>query len=179
MLPTDWSTDGQYIVYSQIGQTGYDLWVLALTPERKASPYLQGPFNEDHGRFSPDGHWVAYISDESGRYEVYIQPFPATGGKWQISRDGGAQPVWRRDGKELFYLASDSTLMAVPVTGGGAFEAGTPVPLFKTAISQPTGIRNQYAVSADGRRFLIITPTREMQSAPLTVVLNWTAGLKK
>lgn len=153
--------------------------MFTLAPAGKAAPYLHGPFNEDQARFSPDGRWVAYISDESGRYEVYVQPFPATGGKWQISRNGGAQPVWRRDGRELFYLASDGTLTVVPVSSGVAFEAGAPSPLLKTVISQPTGIRSQYAVSADGRRFLILAPAGESTGPSLTVVVNWAAGLKQ
>ena len=107
-------------------KTGYDLWVLPLEGDRKPQPYLQTQFRENQGQFSPDGHWVAYTSDESGRLEVYVQPFPAAGGKWQISTNGGENPKWRRDGKELFYLGLDRRLMAVEVKTAPTFEAGLP-----------------------------------------------------
>jgi hypothetical protein len=126
---------------------------------------------------SPDGRWIAYVSYEAGRHEVYVRPFPSGDGRWKISVDGGLEPVWRRDGSEIFYLASDRRLMAVPVKTSPSFEAGAPRAQFMTRMSPPTwaAIRNQYAVSADGQRVLM----RGVMSQPITVVSNWMAALKK
>jgi len=119
---------------------------------------------------------VAYVSNESGRNEVYVAPFPGPGGKRQVSTAGGGQPRWRRDGTEIFYFPPDNTLMAAAVNGRGAsFEVGVVKPLFET---RGTGTRYQYAVTADGQRFLINTASEQAASAPITVVVNWTAGLK-
>ena len=121
--PSDWSKDGQYIAFtSSSSKTKLDLWVLPMFGDRKPIPFLQTSFNEDGPRFSPDGHFIAYYSDDSGPYEVYVQPFPASGAKWQISSGGGMQPRWRRDGKELFFMAPNRNLMAVDVNlGKGTF----------------------------------------------------------
>ena len=141
-------------------------------------------FSEDQGKFSPDTHWIAYVSDESGRSEIYVQPFPAPAGggsKMQVSRDGGNQPRWRRDGKELFYLALDGRLMAVDVTEGPIFKVGVAESLFQARVVH--GRKESFLdvlpwdVSPDGKRFLI--EMVKTPSAPLTVVLNWTAELKK
>ena len=179
--PADWSRDGKFIIYTNLSQnTKTDLWVLPMTGEKKPVPYLQSPFSEDHARFSPDGHFVAYTSDESGRVEVYVQTFPVSGGKWLVSRDGGAQPRWRRDGKEIFFLAPDRKLMAADVKlEGSTFESGNPKALFQTPVVSYPNPRNVYDVSGDGRRFLIITPLQENTSTPITVVTNWTADLKR
>jgi Tol biopolymer transport system component len=135
-----------------------------------------------HAQFSPDVHWIAYTSDESGRNEVYVRPFSATGSdggaiaeqKWTISKDGGHGPHWRSDGKELFYLAPDGHIMAVPVAASDAsFQPGTPHALFQT----PRGFA-AWDVAVDGKRFLFAVPERETQT-PFTVILNWTALLKK
>ncbi len=176
--PLSWSPDGRFILYSSAGsQTGIDLFVLPLTGDRKPFPFLQTQFNEGQGQFSPDGRWVAYASDEAGKFEIYVAPFPGPGGKWQISTAGGSFPRWRRDGTEIFYLAPDTTLMAAGVNGkGSTFQVGAVMPLFKTRV---TGPRYEYGVSADGQRFLINTPPGQAASTPITVVLNWTAGLKK
>jgi len=156
------------------------LWVLPMTGEQKPAPFLQSVFNEDHARFSPDGRFVAYASDESGRFEVYVQTFPASGGKWLVSANGGAQPRWRRDGKELFYIAPDRKLMAVDVKAeASTFVVGVPKALFQTHVISYPNPRNIYDVSADGQRFLIITPPEETTSTPVTVVANWTADLKR
>src|SRR6185503_11871023 len=128
------------------------LWVLPLARERKATRYLDSPFNQHQARFSPDGRWVAYTSDESGRNEVYVQPFPdPSGGKWMVSREGGTQPRWRRDGKELYYLSFDSRLTAVEVNAGQAFQAGTPKALFPVPILGGNAVGNvhRYDVTAD------------------------------
>jgi Tol biopolymer transport system component len=140
--PDDWSLDGKFILYENVDpKTKYDLWVLPMFGDRKPLACLQTEFNETHARFSPDGRWVAYVSDESGRAEVYVQSFPATGGKWQISSGGGDEPLWRRDGKELFYVAADGKLMAAEVNqSASTFQAGVPKPLFVSLPATPATI---------------------------------------
>jgi Tol biopolymer transport system component/predicted Ser/Thr protein kinase len=172
----DWSADGKLILYSrQDPKTRWDLWVLPLDGDRKPRPYLQSEFNETHGQFSPDGHWVAYDSDESGRQEVYVQQFPAAGGKWQISSAGGSEPKWRRDGKELFFLGADRGVMAVDIKTSPRFEAGIPRGLFQHAsISMNDYTAYYFAPAADGQRFLMLSTPQGTEDAPITVVLNWT-----
>jgi Tol biopolymer transport system component len=141
----------------------------------------QTPFQEAQGQFSPDGRWLAYVSNESGRNEVYVRAFPSGDGKRLVSIQGGIEPKWRRDGKELFYLALDRKLMAVPVSTGSTFEAAPAVALFETRMSvllTAAYSRNQYVVSADGQRFLINQPPAGASSSPITVVVNWPATLK-
>jgi Tol biopolymer transport system component len=175
---TDWSPDGRYVLY-HFSRQSLDLWVLPLFGERRPEPFLRTDFQEMSGRFSPDGRFVAYVSNESGRFEVYVQSFPASGGKWQVSNGGGAAPRWRRDGRELFYLSADRKLMSVEVGGSAdTFEAGVPKPLFETRVDSITGAP-LYDVSADGQRFLINVPVEENAPASVTVVLNWTADLKR
>ena len=124
MFPSDWSADGRFIAYYRMDlKTQLDIWTVAMDGERKPVPYLHGDFNESQPQFSPDGRWMAYVSDESGSRQVYVQSFPTLGGQRQISAEGGAQPRWRRDGKELFYLAADRKLMAVTVKSGRRFES--------------------------------------------------------
>ena len=133
-------------------------------------------FDERQGQFSPDGKWIAYQSNESGRFEIYVQPFPGPEGKSLISTNGGGQVRWRRDGKELFYIALDGRLMAVPVqpaSSGQAVDSGTPVPLFATPVGGAPQVRQQYIVSSDGQRFLMKTVTEEAGPSPITVILNW------
>jgi hypothetical protein len=169
----DWSRDGRFLIYfTPSPKTGVDLWVLPLEGDKKPIPFLQTTFNEDHGAFSPDAHWVAYTSNESGREEVYVQPFPATGGKYQISQNGGAQPMWRGDGRELFFLAPDSTMMAASIAIGSGVEAGIPQALFASGAAM-IGNRHQYAVTRDGQRFLVNVPQQGSTPTPLTVVVNW------
>lgn len=177
--PLDWSPDGRFLLYRSIGQsTSNDLWVLPLSGDRKPVPFLVTKYSEANGHFSPDGRWVVYNSTESGRNEVYVAPFPGPGSKWQISTGGGDYPRWRHDGAEIFYLAPDNQLMVAAVNGkGSTFEAGVVKPLFGTRAAP--GLRGSYAFSADGQRFLINTLPQQSGSAPITVVLNWTAGLKK
>jgi dipeptidyl aminopeptidase/acylaminoacyl peptidase len=156
---------------------GWDLWLLPLDGDRQPVPYLQTPANEMLGQFSPDGRWMAYASDESGRRQVYVQAIPANGDKRQISTTGGGQPRWRRDGHELFYVADDQTLMAVPVKTDVTFEMDTPRPLFQL---DPISVRTVFAYqpASDGRRFLVTTPVGGT-TPPITVVLNWQEELKR
>jgi Tol biopolymer transport system component len=180
----DWLTtpDGrQFILYeSDEPKNRFGLYVLPLFGDRKPFTLLNTAFNETHAQFSPDGRWVAYVSDESGRAEVYVQSFPVSGGKWQVSTTGGDQPQWRRDGRELFYMAPDKNLMAVTVTPGDSFEAGAPVSLFTTRIptTSLTDDRNNFVPSADGQRFLVINLVEEGNTQPITLVLNWASALK-
>jgi Tol biopolymer transport system component len=179
--PSDWSRNEQYVAFiSASPTTKLDLWVLPMFGDRKPIPFLQTSFNEDGARFSPDGHFIAYYSDDSGPYEVYVQPFPASGAKWQISSGGGLQPRWRGDGKELFFMAPNKNLMAVDVNlGNGTFEAGVPKMLFQTRSIGYPGPRNTYECSADGQRFLMNSLQSDAGSIPVNVVLNWTADLKR
>ena len=152
--------------------------VLPLSGDRKPQVFLQTPFAEQMARFSPDGKWVAYVSDESTRQEVYVQSFPPSGGKWQVSTNGGSTPRWRRDGQELFYLASDSRIMSVDVKAGAAgFEVSSPKVLFEAPVDTPSGT-NRYDVSPDGQRFLVNAPAENTSSASMTVVINWLADVK-
>ena len=135
-------------------------------------------FNEDAAAFSPDGRWIAYSSNESGQFQVDVQPFPPTGGKYQVSKNGGTQPMWRGDGKELFFLAPDLSLMAVDIASGPAFRAGSARRLSQTQAVAPSGLTGQmaYDVTSDGQRFLVKVPA---SFSPITVVVNWTALLQK
>jgi len=147
--------------------------------ERKPFAILRSSFDDIEGQFSPDGQWLAYVSDESGRYEIYIQTFPEAGGKWQVSNGGGSDPSWRGDGKELYYRSPDQKLMAVEIkTAGTDFQAGVPQALFPIRI-RPGNPRNKYAPSPDGQRFVIAAPLGRDAMAPTTIVLNWPAGLGK
>jgi Tol biopolymer transport system component len=180
--PNHWSLDGKYIVYDEHSSTKQDLWIIPMTGDRKPVPFLVTPADETDAKFSPDTRWIAYSSDESGRREVYVQGFrpdraPAAGvGKWQISPSGGSQPAWRRDGKELYYIAGGMMMSVVVKSTATGLEPGAAVPLF------PTNTRGAlpYDVAADGR-FLVNTITEEDSAASgsLTVVLNWTASLKQ
>jgi hypothetical protein len=140
---------------------------------------LQSSFNEGDGRWSPDGRWLAYTSNESGTWDVYVQPFPALDRKWRISPDGGSQPKWRADGKELYYVGPDQRLMAVPVTADAEFRAGVPAALFQLRMLPfpPTQPRQQYAASGSGERFLVNSFVEPAVPSPVTIVLNWTAAL--
>jgi Tol biopolymer transport system component len=175
-VPKSWSPDGELIVYTQINPgTGADLMAVPVNGDRKPFPVVQTNATEDQGQFSPDGHWLAYMSNESGQAEIYVIPFPAVpGAKWLVSRGGGVQPRWRRDGKEMFYISSDSKMMSVEVTTRPSFQSGTPRPLFQSEIVD-TGIRTgpmSWDIAPDGNRFLIISP-KDSDTPALTVTLNW------
>jgi eukaryotic-like serine/threonine-protein kinase len=192
--PTDWSRDGKFLLYSvEDPKTKSDLWILPMEPEGEHKPvvFLQTPFSETQGQFCPGPEktprWVAYSSDESGRFEIYVHPFPAgssgSSGKFQISTGGGLQPRWRADGKELFYIAPDGKLMSVEVKTSSTFEAGVPKALFSTRI-YGGGVAStrvvRYSVASEGRRFLIDSYVQvEENPGPVTVLLNWFAAVKK
>lgn len=181
-FPDSFSPDDKYLLYDEYSPIGSDLWVLPMTGDKKPFPYLKTSANEAHGCFSPDGKWIAYTSDESGKTEIYVQGFPATnGGKWQVSTAGGDQPQWRHDGKELFYVAPDQSLVSVEVRSSeSGFSSSTPKALFKAPIySGITTTRNDYLVAADGQKFLINTPLEDTAKLPITIVLNWTGLLKQ
>ena len=182
--PTDWSPDGRLLLYRSVDpKTGYDLWALPMNGDRKPFPVVKTNFDERDAQFSPDGKWIAYQSNESGRFEIYIQPFPGPGSKLQVSTNGGAQVRWGPNGKELFYIALDARLMAVPIrlaSNPQTAEPGSPTPLFATRVGgalQGTFMQ-QYDVSSDGQRFLMNTITEEAAS-PITVILNWNPEAKK
>jgi eukaryotic-like serine/threonine-protein kinase len=180
---TSWSRDGHFLLYSAVDpETKSDLWVLPLQGDRQPIPFLRTEFSESSGQFSPDGYWVAYISDESGRDEIYVRDFSSgvaqgswdAAGKWLISKGGGTSPRWRGDSKELFYVASDGNLMAVNISSKPVFQAGAPMPLFQL----PPGFIGG-DVTADGKRFLVGVPVGQSTSVPFTVMLNWQTSLQK
>jgi serine/threonine protein kinase len=179
---TSWSRDGRFLLYTtENPETKNDLWVLPLQGDGKPTPFLRTEFNESSGQFSPDGHWIAYTSDESGSDEIYVREFSSgsegsrdAAGKWLISKSGGTEPRWRGDGKELFYVAPDGKLMSVEISAKPVFQAGMPRPLFQL----PLGFIGVEGTS-DGTRFLIGVPVAQSASVPFTVVLNWQTTLKK
>jgi Tol biopolymer transport system component len=175
----DWSRDGRYILYSNFDPATYwDLWVLPTFADRQPMPFLKGQFNERQALFSPDGSWIAYSSDESGKNEVYVRSFPATGFKLQVS-NGGGDSRWSHDGKELFYIALDKKLMSVELkTVSGKLIAGVPRILFETDVVPLRDMRNHYDVSSDGR-FLFAKPVQKASDATINVVVNWAADLKR
>jgi len=179
-VPTDWSRDGRYVAYTQANKEGnLDLWALPVSGEGKPILVLQTPFNESNGMFSPDGRFMLYQSNESGRIEIYVRSFPGPGGKWQISTAGGADPHWSADGKEITYRTLDQKVTSVEVkTNGDAFEAGVPRTLFLGRF-QPGTVRNRYAPAPDGQKFLVVSPLGRDAMAPTTVVLNWWMALEK
>jgi Tol biopolymer transport system component len=175
---TDWSFDGRLIVYeSKDRKTDLDLWTLSVRGDRREAPYLQTEFAERLGRLAPNGRWMAYVSNESGRDEVYVRPFPLSSGKWQISTAGGTEPRWRRDGQELFYLAADQRLMAVPVQSSSRLEHGVPRMLFEARMIQDKTWG--YDVTPDGQRFVVGLAVGGSPPAPINIVLNWAAALSR
>jgi Tol biopolymer transport system component len=172
--PTDWSPDGRFLLFRQTT----DIWALPLTGDKKAFPVVATDAAERDGQFAPNGQWIAYQSDESGQFEIYLAQFPGGGGKRRVSTNGGAQVRWRADGAELFYIGLDDRLMSVPVkfNASGEVEIGSPTPLFATRIGGAVQavVRQQYIVSRDGQRFLMNT-VPEQRMAPITVIVNWKA----
>jgi len=180
--PSGWSSDGRLLFYNSVHpQTGGDVWALPLVGKREPYPVIRTVADEHYGTPSPDGRWLAYISNETGAYEVYVEAFPATGFKRQISTLGGFEPHWRLDGKELFYRAPNQTLMAVEVKSKPAtLEFSPPKALFATRIQwmEIQAVAHHYAAAPHGQRFLMMSATDEALASPVTVVLNWTAALK-
>jgi Tol biopolymer transport system component len=175
-LPTSWSSDGRFLLYnsgSTTPRTGNDLWVLPLVGQQKPYLFLQTSFNEGRAQFAPDGRWIAYASNESGRNEVYVASFPGPVGKWQVSTGGGGSPRWRHDGRELFYVALDGNLMTAAVNSReSVFEIGAVRPLFKPRMrDQFNGLA--YDVTADGDRFLVNTLVDRTASSSITLIVNW------
>jgi Tol biopolymer transport system component len=176
----DWSRDGRYLLYRENHpKTDWDLWALPLEGDRKPVALVQTVFRDDTGQFSPDGKWIAYNSNETGRPEVYVQAFPTPSGKWQVSDNGGADLKWRSDGKELYYETSEGSIMAAEIrTGPRGIESGTPRRLFSAAIQSV--VLHSFDATADGQRFLLLMqPAGTQADSPLTVVLNWQAALRK
>jgi len=178
--PMSWSPDGQLLAFVEVSPTtGWDIWVLRLS-DRKAEAFLQTPFNEGAPRFSPDGRWLAYISDESGRFEIYVQPYPGPGGKWLISTEGGTEPVWNPNGRELFYR-SGGKMMAVDIATQPGFTASKPRVLFEGQYLPTPATAPNYDVSPDGQRFPMVKPSEAGEAAPtqINVVLNCFEELKQ
>jgi serine/threonine-protein kinase len=203
-IPGSLSPDGRLLAFAEVNPaTGYDIWIMQMgdpSPSsgqapsassgqvpsagsgqvRKAQPFLRTPFNESVPVFSPDGRWLVYTSDESGRFEIYVQTYPGPGGKWQISTEGGTEPLWNRNGRELFYRSGDK-MMAVDITTQPGFAAGKPKVLFAGQYLPTPGTLSNYDVSPDGQRFLMIKPGEQAQGRPtqINVVLNWFEELKQ
>jgi len=170
----DWSADGKLLLFNLNNK---EMHAVPVIGDRKPYPVLKAPFTQLQGRLSPDGRWIAYASRESGRLDVFVQNFPPSGGKWQISTNGGVEPTWRRDGKELYFL-NGTKLNAVDVTASGSsFEAGIPKELFD--VEATTGRRNNYVATADGQRFLFVTVPKSLDTVPFVVVQNWRSALKR
>jgi Tol biopolymer transport system component len=189
MAPTSWSRDGRFVLYTKAdAQTNTDIWVLPMVGDRTPWVFVKTPFREVYGEFSPDGRWVAYQSNESGRPEIYVRPFvppreagqPTAGGQWQISTEGGITPAWQPDGKVLYYLNPAGEMVAAPITVvGNALEPGAPVVLFATHITgggADVQLGRQYDVAADGR-FLIDTEVAAA-AVPITLIQNWNPAAK-
>jgi Tol biopolymer transport system component len=186
LQPTDWSRDGRFIVYGRRdSKTQWDVWVVPANgggTDRKPVLYRQTPFNEHHGRLSPDGRWMAYASDESGRWEVYVGGFPGGAARRQVSAGGGVEPRWRADGNELFYVAPDGTLTAVTLGfDHQSVRPAAPQPLFTARFGEFGAeiFRPWYAPSHNGQKFLVNVVVEETASSPVTMVLNWPAAMPR
>jgi Tol biopolymer transport system component len=182
--PNDWSSDGRWLLYTSpkpTSATDNDLWALPMTNGSAGTPvvYLEAPGRQQQAQLSPDGRFVAYGSDQSGTFEIYVQPFPdASQGKWMVSSGGGVEPRWSRDGRELFYF-SGQALMAVSVSLTPTLSLGTPVKLFDAAIQAGyVNDSHRWQVGPDGQRFLLLVPAGQQQAPPLEVIVNWPALLQ-
>jgi len=181
LTPTQWSVDNRYLVFTRTQGVGgsTDIWALPLSGDRKPFPVIQTPWSETNGVLSPNGRWIAYQSSEGLPTEIYVQPFPPTGGKFQVSRNGGFHAMWRPDGRELYFISTDARMMAAAVDTTGQFQWSAPTALFgvNTLVAQgPYG--RQFAVSKDGR-FLVSVLQQQTTTLPLTVVVNWPSAVQK
>src|SRR4029078_146696 len=178
--PNSWSPDGRFLLYNRIDpKTGPDIWVLPIEGQKKPFVFLQTPFSETAARFSPDGKFVVYVSQDQGPPEVFVQTFPASGNRWQISTKGGRAPAWRGDGKEIFYVSGDNKLVAVDVTTGNNFQVGIPKPLFDLTPLGAVSFGNvNFAPSLDGQQFLITRQRETSASLQYVVVQNWLSEKK-
>jgi Tol biopolymer transport system component/predicted Ser/Thr protein kinase len=178
VYPADWSRDGRFIALMRRGgETRWDIWAMPMDGAGEPFAVLESGFSEVRPRFSPDGRWLVYNSNESGDMEVYVTQFPGPGGKWQVSTSGGTEAEWSADGSEIFYLDPSQNLVAVPVSTGETFKAGMPETLFEAGLFPFVG-RNRYLVTDDGQRFLMLSPISGESVRPISVVLNWHAGLE-
>jgi len=179
IVPNSWSPGDQQILCTHLSPSGEHL-ELVPSAGGNPTPFQEGPGSQRNGQISPDGKWVAYASDESGNWEIYVTTFPGAAGKWQVSRGGGTEPRWRGDGKELFYLGPTGMLTAVPVNTVTAFSTGTPTPLFQFHGRAPISSTDvfSYDVSKDGKRFLVNRYVKPESITPLTIVLNAAAEQK-
>ena len=178
------ATDGSRLAVTSATRAvdNQDLLVMDPSHPGKAEPFLQtpGPLFESMGRFSPDGRWLAYQSNESKRNEVYVQPYPASGGRWQISTAGGTAPIWKGDGREIFYTGPDDTVYAVPVEAkASSLEVGNPVKLFQRVLVHATPQTYRWAADRDGQRFLLNVPVENATPQSAQIVLNWAATLRQ
>ena len=181
LAPNSWSPDNKELLCTLQPAEGGSQLVLLSTAGGKMTRFLTTNTSETNGQISPDGKWVAYASNDSGDWEIYVTTYPAAAGKWQVSRGGGTEPRWRGDGKEMFYIGPGSTLMAVPITSDGTFAAGNPTPLFRTQFRAQVSSTDQfsYDVTKDGQRFVVNRYAKPAQVAPLHIILNATADLRK
>jgi Tol biopolymer transport system component len=175
--PEDWSRDGRFLSFSVIpasGRRNQQVWFADLVSGRKVTPFQTGALTQVNSRISPDGRWLAFDSDESGRTEVCVVSFPSGTGKWQVSAAGGSLPLWRGDGRELYFVSVDNKIMAAPVQADSSFHAGSPAPLFAIHPKSSPGV---FDVTADGQRFLVNSLPADLSSPPLTLISNWPATL--
>jgi dipeptidyl aminopeptidase/acylaminoacyl peptidase len=177
VIPNSWTLDDRQILYTRQTTSGDHLELLAIGGGEPVR-FLNDKSSETNGQISPDGKWVAYASDESGSWEIYVTSFPGAAGKWQVSRGGGSEPRWRGDGKEIFYIAPNGMLMAVPVDAQSVFATGTPMPLFQVHGRAPISSTDvfTYDVAKDGKRFLVNRYVKPEHVAPLTILLNAASG---
>lgn len=177
--PLDWSADGRFLAIIKVplrGKRNNELWVLDATDRTRQIAVATDAPNQVAARFSPDGKWIAYASDETGTAEIYVRPFPGPGSRWKVSTTGGTEPRWRKDGREIYYLSPDHKIMAVPVVLDATFRAAKPVTLFGI---HPSSFGDVFEASADGQRFLVNSLPEDASSPPLTLLLNWTGLLPK
>jgi Tol biopolymer transport system component len=178
IIPGGLSPDGRFLAVNRWAQGTVQTWILPMAGSKKPYAFLHASFQEGMPVFSPDGHYMAYVSNETGRFEIYVRRFPGPSGKWQVSAEGGIDPQWSADGRTIYFRSLNSKLMAAPVTPGAGFQAGVPKALFTAEFTAGTGV-DQYQVSRDGKKILLITPTERQKTSPITVILHWDKGIKR